>query len=58
MNADIELKLAQLDVHMARMTELLDEGDLDHEQFLQATRIATKLAILKAAITSKGESHE
>ena len=56
MNEEIELKLAQLDAHMSRMTEVLEEGDLNHEQFLQATRIATKLAILKAAITSKGES--
>lgn len=56
MNEEIELKLAQLDAHMARMTEVLEEGDLNHEQFLQATRVATKLAILKAAITSRGES--
>ena len=56
MNEEIELKLAQLDAHMARMTEVLEEGDLNHEQFLQATRIATALVILKAQLTSRGES--
>ena len=56
MSEEIELKLAQLDAHMARMTEVLEEGDLNHEQFLQATHIATALVILKAQLTSRGES--
>lgn len=53
---EIELKLAQLDAHMQHLTDILEEGDINHEQFVQATRIATKLAILRAAITSKGAS--
>ncbi len=56
MNKRNEQRLAQLDEQMARMTEVLEEGDLNHEQFLQATHIATALAILRAQITSRGES--
>ena len=57
MNDEINLQIAQLNVRMDQIREVLEIGDVDHDQFIQATRIAAKIAILKAYITSKGDSN-